>query len=235
MAVTLRKSSRLAGNGNGPTSTSTIGVEIPQRLERTVELNIESISPLISHAWSAKAMRQMLDAQMGVASPGREPKDPLRDFKDSLYNVEGGGWGMPAPSFKAAAVTAANDVKLKMTEMRRAFHVETYTIRVTGPAITKPLTEWDEKYASELAPYHKDGVSMRMDMVRNDNGGADIRFRGWWPVWKCTLHVSYNASVISLQQVVNLFTHAGWACGIGEWRPTSPIVKSGEFGRFKVV
>lgn len=180
-------------------------------------------------------MRMMLEQQMGVASAGREPKNPLEDFKASLYKVDGGGWGMPAPAFKAAAVTAANDVKLKMTEMRRAFHVQTYTVRITGPAITEPLTEWDSKYAEELKPYHKEGISMRMDMVRNDNGGADIRFRGWWPKWKCTLRVDYNAAVISLQQLVNLFYQAGWACGIGEWRPTSPIVKSGEFGRFSIV
>lgn len=231
MAVKLSKTSRLVTNANG---VSSVGVVLPQRRERKVQLFIESRTGLISHAWSEKASRMMLDKQMGIASAAREKKDPFKDFEASLYRVEGGGFGMPAPAFKACSVTAANDVGLKMTEMRRAFHVNTYTVRIKGPQITKPITEWDEKYKIQLVPYHAEGISMRMDMVRLESGVADIRFRGWWPVWSCTLEVEFNEGVISLEQLVNLFSEGGYGVGIGEWRPSSPYVKSGEFGRFKI-
>lgn len=218
-------------NGQAPA----IPVDLPKRRERTVQLNIESLSPLISHAWSSKAVKMMLGKQMGEASAGRTKKDPFQDFVESLYVCQNGQFGMPAPCFKACGVSAANDVGLKMTEMRRAFHVKTYTIPIVGPPITQPLNEWDEKYWDKMKPYASQGVHARMDLVRLESGVADVRFRGEWPIWKCTLEIDFNEAVISLDQLVNLMNAGGYGSGIGEWRPSSPVVKSGEFGRFRVV
>lgn len=216
-------------------------VELPALELRQVTVQIKGISPLIVHNWSEKAIRQMLDKQTKTAVKGREPKNPFEDFRGSLYPLPKqfvtpeAGYGVPAPAFKAAAVTAANDIQLKMTEMRRAFHVTSYTVPIIGVPLQSPVTEWDEKYSKELAPYHRQGISMRMDVVRLESGVADLRFRAWYPEWKASLNVEYNASIISLDQLFNLFRAAGYGCGICEWRPSAPQCRSGEFGRFSVL
>jgi hypothetical protein len=67
-------------------------------------------------------------------------------------------------------------------------------------------------------------------MVRIAMGTADIRYRGEFKDWSCTLRLSYNANVLSPEQIVNLFNVAGYAIGVGEWRPA----RDGSFGRFRV-
>lgn len=222
------------GNGNGALPAT--AVTIPKLRQQTIHVKITGKSPLIVHAWNAKAVRMMLDKQMGVASAGRAKKDPLADFKGSLYYLPNKqGFGIPAPSFKAAIVSAANDVEMKMTEVKRGLHVNSYLVPIIAPPLAKEnYTEYDEQYKSKLEFEHEHGCQMRMDMVRLESGVADIRFRGCFPIWSATLEVEYNESVLSAEQVVNLISAAGYGCGIGEWRPSSPNVRSGEFGRFNV-
>lgn len=226
----------LSKNGNGDRRIQE-EVQLPEiRMER-VEITVVGKSPLIVHNWSSKAVRMMLDKQLKVPSKGREKRDPFEEFVSSLYpvpNTDPQQYGMSAPAFKACAVSAANAVDLKMTQMRQAFHVNTYTVPVIGKPIKEPLTEWDSEYAKQLKPYHDLGWSMRMDVVRLDSGVADLRFRAWCPEWSATLEVEYNPSMISLPQLVNLFRSGGLGCGIGEWRPSSPKCRSGEYGRFDV-
>ena len=60
-------------------------VAIPPMNIRTLEIVLVGDSSLISHAWSEKAKKMMLDKQMKKAMPKKEAKDPERDFIDSLY------------------------------------------------------------------------------------------------------------------------------------------------------
>lgn len=239
MKTILSNGNRIAKNRLSPAVTIQLpkkAVDLPPLKLETVKIHIVGKTPLIVHNWSAKAIRMMLDKQMGIASAGREKKKPFEDFESSLYKLQDGkGFGIPAPAFKACAVTASKGVELVMTQMRQAFHVNWYTVPVFGENITKPITKEDRDYAKQLKPYHKQGISMRMDVVRLETGVADLRFRAWYPKWKCELEVEYNPTMISLQQLINLFRAGGLGCGVGEWRPSSPHCRSGEFGRFEVV
>lgn len=225
----------IADDGNG--RSAGLSILIPKIEYQTLSIVVRGKSPLIVHAWSAKAIRMMLNKQLGVASPGREKKDPLADFKGSLYYLPNdAGLGVPAPMFKACIVSGANDIELKMTEVKRSVHVQSYTVPLICPELDRAAyTEWDQKYDKELEWHHKLGCSMRQDLVKLESGVADIRFRGQFPVWKCELQVEYNTKVLTAEQVVNLFQSGGLGCGIGEWRPSAPVCRSGEFGRFEVV
>ena len=119
-----------------------------------------------------------------------------------------GRFGFPAIGLKAAAVRAATDVGLKMTDMRRAFHIDLELVEIQ----------------SEQHP------QMRMDMVRVGMGTADVRFRPEFRNWKAEIPVRFNEAVISVEQIVNLFNLAGFGVGIGEWRPE----KDGQWGMFHV-
>lgn len=236
--VSLKNRSR-SSTGNGSAripDAAALAVQIPKLLYQTIEITVEGISPLICHAWGSKAIKMMLGKQMGEPSPGREKKDPLQDFKDSLYYLpDNAGLGLPAPSFKAAIVTGANEVEMKMTEIKRTIHVSSYTVPIIAPPLDKSMwTDWDHKYEKDLEKWHNWGCSMRMDLVRLQTGVADIRFRGSFPVWKCKLAVEFNSRSLTAEQVVNLVQSAGKGCGVGEWRPSAPECRSGEFGRFAV-
>lgn len=198
---------------------------------KVVEITIKGTSALIVHAWSAKAKRQMLDKQMKKASPGRAVKDPVGDFRETLYPMpNGNGYGFPTIGFKAAAVDAANMMELKKTEMRAAFHILGERVKIEAPPLTEPVTESDQEYWEEIKEEREYGVSMRSDMVRVGMGTADIRFRAQFPTWLVKLRVQFNASVISLEQIVNLFNIAGFGIGVGEHRPQ----KDGSNGTFQV-
>lgn len=215
---------------------SGLNVMVPKYVMRTMHIMVKGKTPLICHAWSKKAVEMMLAKQMGLPMPTREKKDPLLDFKESLYYLpDNAGLGVPAPAFKACIVSGANEVQLKMTEIKRCIHVQFYTVPVlAGPLEKKHWSDWDNKYESDLKWYHDLGCGMRMDLVRLESGVADIRFRGWFPEWSCKLEVEYSKA-LTPEQVVNLFQSGGEGCGIGEWRPSSPECRSGEYGRFSVV
>jgi hypothetical protein len=171
-----------------------------------LKVHISGTSPLISHRWSDKAKKEMLAKQMKKATKAKTAKDPEKDYKDSLYNHEDGGYGFPAVAFKAAAVRAGTYADMHMTFLRGAFHVTGELVALDGQP------------------------EMREDMVRLNGKTADIRYRGEFTKWSAAVPVELNEAVLSVEQLVNLFTIAGFAVGVGEWRPE----KNGQYGRFEV-
>jgi len=176
-----------------------------------IAFTIASTAPLICHAWSKKAKKMMLDKQMKKKAAPREAKNPKQEFKDSLYMTSDGGYGFPAVAFKAAMVRAAKSVDgMTMTDARQMFHVQADIddlVRINGEP------------------------TQREDMVRVGMGTADIRYRGEFRDWSVTLRFKFNAATISAQQIVDLLQLAGFAVGVGEWRPE----KNGSFGTFEIV
>lgn len=181
-------------------------IVLPALRIETLSLMLVGDSPLIVHAWSEKAKRQMLDKQMKKAAKGRDVRDPEADYEACFYHTEAGGYGFPAIGVKAAMVSAARYVDAKMTVMRGAFHIDCEMLAVIGDP--RP----------------------REDMVRVGMGAADIRYRPEFIDWRIPVTLKFNVSAISAEQVANLLNVAGFGVGIGEWRPE----RNGSYGRFHV-
>lgn len=181
-------------------------IELPAMQIETLSLMLIGDSPLIVHAWSEKAKRQMLEKQMRKASTGKAAKDPEADYEACFYRTETGGYGFPAIGVKASMVSACRYVDLPMTVARGAFHIDCEMV----PLIGDPRP--------------------REDMVKIAMGTADIRYRPEFPEWRIPVTIKFNASVISPEQLANLLNTAGFAVGIGEWRPE----RNGSYGRFHV-
>lgn len=203
------------GNGVAPIATlpnpPALKKEAPVRLLPlkicVMELTLIGDSALICHAWGIKAKRMMLGKQMGEAKLAKEPKDPNADFLESLYPYPGGGYGHPAVAFKSAAVDACSHIDgVTKVEARGAFHLDGDLVKIIGTP------------------------TMREDMVKIGPGTADIRYRGEFKEWSCKIRLRYNQNVLSLEQIANLFNTAGFAIGVGEWRPE----RNGSFGMFHV-
>ena len=196
--------------------TITINVNRPNLL--VSQFKVKGISPLISHKWSEKAKKEMLDKQMKKALTTRQAKNPQAEFESSLYLLSNGKhpkgpYGFPAVAFKAAAVRAAKQLDgMNMTDARGLFYIEP-----------------DD---GDLVQIHSpEPPEMREDMVRLNGKSADIRYRGSFVNWSVTLNVRYNADVVSQEQLLNLFELAGFSCGVGEWR----MEKGGTFGTFTLL
>ena len=198
---------------------------------KKVTIRIVGDTPLIMHAWSEKAKRMMLEAQMGIAKgKKKEAKNPVDDFIRSMYWLtpmpedgtmesfeeaiaNGARFGFPVTAFKQAAISAAHRMgwaKDKMS-MRGAFFIDS-----------------DENGMIEI---HSDTPEMREDMVKVGMGTADIRYRGEFKNWYADLTISYNANgQYSLENIVNIINAGGYVCGVGEWRPE----RDGQNGMFHV-
>ena len=213
------------------TSKSVEVIEIRPIEVKRATVRIVGDTPLIMHAWSEKAKREMLEKQMKVTkTKAKAAKDPIEDFIRSMYwktpmptdmtqagferaISEGARFGFPVTAIKQAAISAAFRMgwaKDKMS-MRGAFFID-----------------GDENQMIEI---HGDPPVLREDMVKVGMGTADIRYRGEFKNWYADLVVSYNANgVYSLEQIVNIINAGGYACGIGEWRPE----RDGQYGMFHV-
>lgn len=198
---------------------------------KKVTIRIVGDTPLIMHAWSEKAKRMMLEAQMGIAKgKKKEAKNPVDDFIRSMYWLtpmpedgtmesfeeaiaNGARFGFPVTAFKQSAISAAYRMgwaKDKMS-MRGAFFIDS-----------------EENGMIEI---HSDTPEMREDMVKVGMGTADIRYRGEFKNWYADLTISYNANgQYSLENIVNIINAGGYVCGVGEWRPE----RDGQNGMFHV-
>lgn len=189
----------------------TLSVEIPELRRERVTFTIVGDSSLIVHKWSDKAKREMLDKQQKKATPKREGKNPEQDFRDALYILPNNGdkkehYGFPSIGFKKAAIRAANDAGMNMTDARRFFHVVGEFIEIKGVP------------------------TIREDMVKLNGKVADIRYRPEFKEWEADINVDFNPNTISASQIINLFNLAGFGVGIGDWRPE----KDGTHGMFHI-
>lgn len=188
---------------------------------KTATIELEGVTPLITHNFGFKARQELLARQMKGVKPKKGDRDPFADFVQSFHIMPGAeskvpktalkpgeSWGykpdtfgFPASAFKSAMVYAASFLDgIKKIHIKGAVHV-----------------------AGDLLPLKYSKVVMREDIVKVGPWGskvADLRWRPEFHDWSVKLQVRFNGAIITLDQIVNLLEHAGFACGIGEWRPS---------------
>lgn len=197
---------------------------------KEVPIKIVGDTPLIVHAWSEKAKRQMLEAQMKTTkTKAKEIRDPYSDFINSMYWLtekpestpeafekaikNGAKFGFPVGAIKMAGNSAAYRLGWVKNQMG-----------LRGSYFLK--TEFGE-YAQIIS----EKPVMREDMVRIGMGSADLRYRAEFNKWSMNLILEYNASgEHTLEQIINVLNAGGYVCGLGEWRPE----KDGNYGRFHI-
>jgi hypothetical protein len=205
--------------------------EIPPMRIGELAVTVIGDTALIVHAWSKKAKLEMLAKQMKVPQlGGREAKDPMQDFGESMYRLADGGYGFPSVAFKNAAVEACTSIQgVTKVAARQAFQIlgEEIEIESAFRLDGLPLTA---RY--NMVRILGSEPEMREDMVRL--GGitrkADIRYRAQFLPWYTTLRLRFNRGVLAEEQIASLIDTAGFAIGVGEWRPE----KKGSNGCFHV-
>ncbi len=190
-----------------PPNQSATTIQLPRLNIDIVELTLVGDSSLICHAWDQKKKLEISDKQGQKARLKKGARDPHQEYLNSFYHLPDGGYGFPVVGLKSAAVDACSYIDgVTKVAARGSFHIIGEMARLEGEP------------------------RMRDDMVKIGMGTADIRYRGEFLEWRTTIRVRLNSSVLSPEQCINLFNVAGFAVGIGEWRPQ----KDGSHGMFHV-
>lgn len=218
--------------------TEVITIQPIEKVE--VEVTIVGDTPLIVHAWSEKAKKEMLDAQQGKSKgKKKEYKNPVADFIRSMYWLngmpeisegateeeceeiflkaiaDGAKFGFPAVAIKKAATSSA--YRQGWTKDKVTANGSFWLLGINDPEFVE--IETDEPPV------------MREDMVKLGGTTADLRYRGEFRNWKCRCKISYlKDGVFSLENIVSMINLGGFSCGLGEWRTE----KGGLSGAFHV-
>jgi hypothetical protein len=150
----------------------------------------------------------MLDKQMKKAKAAKEAKDPEQDFQDSLYPIRRAGTAFPRSRSRSAAVDACSHVDgVTKVEARGAFHIEGELVKDRRRRRRRAKTWCGSRWAPPTS-----GTAASSSRGGRRSSSATTR------------------NVLSPEQIVNLFNTAGFAIGVGEWRPQ----RDGSYGMFHV-
>ena len=200
-------------------------IKIPAINLDTLVIPIIGLTPLIVHAWSAKAIKMMEASQQGKAKTKKPPKNPQEEYDACFYRDDNGDLVFPATAFKGAMVGAVRQVDdLTMVEAAGQFHILAEWVRIYGTPQPRRMTQPTDGSKPQMVP----------DMTRLHTGVADTRYRPYFMEWAAEIPITFNASVINAENVANLLNIAGFSVGIGDWRSSSPKNRSGNHGMFQV-
>ena len=204
----------------GDMGSSVERLEVPQQNLTTVNVKIVGTTELIVHRFSEKALKMIEDIQ-AKKTKTRTKRQPKKEYEDCFYrwgegNVnawnypdawDGKSTGIPAVALKKAMVTAVSQITgVTKVLARQAFHIDGDILKVEN-----------------AKPY------MRSDHVRIGIKQTDIRDRPAYPAgWTVEVPITFDADVISLDQLMNLLERAGFGVGLCEHRPE----KDGSYGMF---
>jgi hypothetical protein len=177
-----------------------------KRLYVTVR-NREGSSALV-HRFHEDVKGKMLKKQMGGVVEKNGPRDPQKEYEQSLYpKSEKGKHQFPTSWFKGTMTNAAHTFDtVKRAQAKGACFVVGEFVEVEGEP------------------------NMHEATVRLETGVAMQRFRAEFKKWSARLTIEFNPKVISEEKIIHLLDAAGFSVGVGDHRPQ----KNGTNGRFEV-
>lgn len=227
----------------------TVRVEIKKFPVEKARIKIVGDSPLLVHAWSEKAKKEMLANQQMTKAQRKakehEPKDPFADFVEAAYWItdmpqvrglppekqielfeeaiaNGAQFGFPVIAFKKSAIMAAFSAKLftNMKLMSRLFHV--HAVNSAHKGSSQELAVLNIEEPPELS---EDVVQVGFPKK------ADLRYRPSFRKWSVELELTLlKTGKFTMEDLINAIDMSGFMNGVGEWR----IERDGEFGSYHV-
>jgi len=202
-----------------------ISIVIPRIEIKQATIKIIGDSPLITHKWAFKTIKQLRDKHAKKAVQVKEARNPFNEFLESMYwlsepedfsnikmsDLKKYKFGIPTSAFKGTAVNACSFVD----------------------GITKVIARGAFQVVGDFAELKSDPPVMRSDMARIARLTPQERYRGQFNNWSCNIVLRFNPLVLSAEQLINLFNVAGFHVGVLEMRPQGKTTSFG-FGMFHV-
>lgn len=226
------------------TAKKTEEISIRKIEQIKTKIRIVGDDPLITHNWSEKAKKEMLDAQTGKNKTKKRPaKMPFDDFARACYWIT----EMPTEVIKDPCNGEMRDVvteELFDEAVRNGakFGVKAVSFKLAGNSAAYRMGWVKNQMAlrgayrleseyGELAEIKGSTPVMREDMVKVGMGTSDLRYRPMYEHWYCDLTLSINTGFgLTLEDIINVINAGGAGCGVGEWR----LERDGMFGTYHV-
>ena len=187
-------------------------------------IRLRGTSPYVGHRFSEKSLRIMEDRQrageQGKKDKKREARDFEADYLAAIHVSREGWYGIPAPCFRNAAISACRVAGFAMTRAKLSLFVI--------------ADGYDHLDGSPLVRIYGECRPTPPMSVRNESGVADLRVRPVWEEWYVDLTLRWDGDQFSFADVFNLLNRAGNQVGIGEGRPDSPHSNGLGWGTFEV-
>lgn len=212
--------------------------------QQIAKIRIVGDSPLITHNWSEKAKKEMLDNQTGKNKTKKKPcKMPVDDFARALHWITEMPTEMivdPCNNEDRAVVTEElfdeaikNGAKFgfPVTAFKQAGNSAAYRMGWVKNQMALRGAYFLSSEYGELAHIQGDLPALREDTVKVGMGSSDLRYRPIFEHWYCDLTLSVNTGFgLSFDDIINVINAGGAGVGVGEWRPE----KDGIYGRYHV-
>lgn len=185
---------------------------------------IQGTAPLMTARFSKKA--EIMRRHAEGARPGKKAARDARDFDaewiEAAYRDASGWFGVNAPAFRNAAISACRLVGFKMTIAKLSIFVDADGFDLNDFVPLVRITRGDPQPS--------------FMNVRNATGVVDIRSRPiWQPGWQMAPIMRWDAAQFRLEDVTNLIARVGLQVGIGEGRPDSRQSSGLGYGLFDVI
>lgn len=205
-------------------STDDNVVQVPPIERQTIRVRIMGATPLIYHAVSMKAQRELLmpRGRLNSAAKAENMKhDPVAEYRDSFYTCEQDSRPtrlmVPATMFKGAILSAA----LRIPGVMKTEIGQLVWVVGNDPDFKDEISIWGRPM-------------LRMDIVRmaDKQRTPDVRTRGCLQHWCCEFGLRFATPLLTARAVARLLDTAGMVSGIGDWRPEKG---KGDYGSFDVI
>ena len=240
---------------DGETEVKELPIKVTQRIEikkvdtETARVKIVGDTPLLVHAWSEKAKKELLASQQMTKQQKKlkekEKKDPFADFVEAAY------WLTPRPEVRglnekeqiARFEKAIEDgamfgfpVVAFKKSMQNAMYNAGY---ITNRTLLRSLVHVDaaEGYhvgsSQQLCVIKFEGpIECSEDVVKvGPQRAADLRYRPSYRKWSTELKITLlKTGAFTMEDIITALDLSGYMNGVGEWR----IERDGEFGTYHV-
>ena len=211
---------------------------------KKAKIRIIGDTPLIVHAWSEKAKKEMLNAQTDAPKTKKKPcRMPFDDFARSLYWLT----EMPTETItdpcngeKREVVTEELFDKAIKEGAKFGFPVNAFKMSGNSAAYRKGWVKNQMQLRGcyfltseygELVEIKGDKPVCREDMVKLQGSSSDLRYRPIFENWYCDMTLTLDTGFgLKMDDIINVLSAGGSSCGVGEWR----VEKDGYFGKFHV-
>ena len=183
----------------------------------SAEVGIQSIditlrgrrgSPLVIHAFSEKAKKEIRDKQQKKVKKAKEQRDPEAEFKAARYVDAKNRECAPITALKKSIITAATAFDdVTKVGLRQAIFVDS---QAEPGASLIPIEQHDGTPA--IGTIREDAVTIGI----NTRG---LAYRPEYPEWQLRIRIEFNPRIVSREQLLALVDQAGWGVGICEGRP----------------
>jgi hypothetical protein len=203
-----------------PVETVTI---TPPRFQRS-NIRIAGTSAYVQHKFSEKA-RKIMEDRMAEGSRGknvRRAKAPRmfeEEYEAAMHRTADGHYGIPAPGFRSALISACRLVGFSRPMARLSIFVEADGYDVESGM---PLVFLEGEPRIFPAPVR---IGMTTSTV----------WRPMWEQWSATLRLRWDADQFTPVDVANLLARAGGQVGVGEGRPDSKNSDGLGYGLWEIV